>query len=102
MFHSAKNFEGRGLEYWDVSNVENFKNMFLGARSFQEDVGRWDVSSATNTNGMFMSSAFNSDISMWDVRQVTDISYMFSDTIDFDQSLAGWQTSSIVEMESVF
>eukprot|EP00978_Attheya_sp_CCMP212_P047398 scaffold421345_cov48-Attheya_sp.AAC.1 len=31
---------------WDVSNIENFRDIFLYAESFNERIGSWDVSNA--------------------------------------------------------
>ena len=40
MFKDCKNFEGKGLENWNVSNVKYIKEMFDGCTSL-ENKPRW-------------------------------------------------------------
>ena len=66
-----------GIEYWNVSMVENMESMFWWA-AFNGDISNWDVSSVINMRLMFYKSKFNGDISNWDVSNVTDMISMFA------------------------
>ena len=51
------------MSKWDVSSVTNMDQMFVTANSFNGDVWKWDVFSVTNMNRMFAwASSFNGDI----------------------------------------
>ena len=58
------------------------KRMFFNSDDFNQDIGDWDVSSATNMKEMFFSMKFfNQDLSNWNTSNVTDMSYMFRNTV---------------------
>ena len=46
-------FEGKGLENWNVSNVDNMSNMFYNCKKFDCDLSSWDVSNVNNMDFMF-------------------------------------------------
>jgi len=49
-----------------VSGLEDLSRVFDGLDTFNEDLDRWDVSSATNMRGMFFGAErFNADITTW-------------------------------------
>ena len=74
--------------------IKNFSRMFL-AKSFNQDIGNWDVSKGTDFSGMFRKALkFNSDIGKWDVSNGTDFSYMFYGTPFFNQDIGNWNVSS--------
>ena len=50
--------------------MKNFIAVFDGAKSFNQDISNWDVSSGTRMNHFLRNNAvFNKDLSGWDVRK---------------------------------
>jgi surface protein len=93
-----------GIEFWDVSNVENMSGMFLGAANFNQPIGRhWDVSNVTDMSGMFMGAAsFNQPLNEWNVGNVVRMDCMFSYATHFNQPLDEWNVENVETMERMF
>lgn len=80
MFNEAKAFQGRGLEYWDVSRVTNMDSMFKGSTQFNGDLRAWNVSSVTSMQFMFFyAKAFEGHgVEHWNVtKRTTNTKRMF-------------------------
>ena len=85
-------------DYWGSCSYYN-----RGAGSFNEDIGAWDTSGATNMRSMFYAASdFNQDISGWSVDTVKDMSYMFSGASDFNQDISGWSVDTVKDMFYMF
>merc|ERR1712139_688068 len=70
--------------------------MFSGARNFNQDISKWDVSKVTKMTSMFFEATnFNQDISKWDVSKVTRMMSMFSGAKNFNQDISHWDVSSV-------
>jgi surface protein len=88
---------------WDVSSVTNMQAMFQSSANFNGDIGSWDVSNVTNMSGIFSgATSFNQDISSWDVSSVTNMSNMFSGASSFNQDIGDWDVSSVTNMGRMF
>lgn len=77
------------LSSWDVSNGQNFSDMFNGATFFNSNIGAWNTSNALNMNSMFSNAtAFNQDIGNWNVSNVIDFNNFMLGKTDLNYSSA--------------
>ena len=66
-----------GIEDWDVSRIDDFKEVFSGAGSFNADLSKWDVAQGTDFTDMFGGAgSFNADLSKWNVAKGTKFEFM--------------------------
>jgi surface protein len=76
-----------------VSKCTNFSGMFERNDAFNQPIGSWDVSSATDMSDMFTNSVFDQDIGSWSISNGTKLSDMFRAS-QFNNggspSISGW------------
>ena len=102
IIRSKKTFN-QDIGSWDVSKVTDMIFMFANINDFNQDIGEWDVSQVTNMSNMFrFNRAFNKDIGSWDVSAVTNMRGMFSSSRAFNQDIGDWDVSSVTDMRSMF
>ena len=103
MFSNSFRTFNQDIGSWDMSNVTNTYRMFWKAWRFDVDIGDWDVSSVQNMKEMFKNSDdFNQDLSAWDTSSATDMREMFFSMRYFNQDLGNWNTSNVTDMHGMF
>ena len=91
------------IGHWDTSSATNMAGMFYFANAFNQDISHWDTSSVTDMSQMFREAfVFNQDISQWQTASVRDMWGMFGDAHAFNQPIGGWDTSSVQDMAFMF
>ena len=95
---------------WDVSKVQVFQTFFREMNNFNDNVGNWNMSSATILTGMFGAAVnfgtFNNGgsdtIKNWDVSNVRNFSSMFISQRDFNQEVGLWNVGRGVDFNYMF
>lgn len=94
---------------WDLSNYsEHLYKMFSyagrDAKSFKIDLSSWDISNVNNTKEMFHGTGMNAsefslgDLSGWNTENIEDMEAMFMETgksADWSLDLSGWNVSKV-------
>jgi surface protein len=97
---NCKAFSG-DLSKWDMSSATNIQGMFFNT-NFNGNVANWDVRKVTTMASTFMMSAFDNDISRWNTMSVTNFDYMFTGPNEFTGDVSRWDTSSATSMTCMF
>ena len=91
------------LSGWDVGNAKDMSYMFNGARIFTSDLSKWNVGNVKNMHAMFAEAwSFTSDLSKWDVGNVKEMSHMFDEAWSFTSDLSMWDVGNVGTMMSMF
>ena len=112
----AESFILKGLDTWDVSNIQTFNFMFMhvGTVATTWDIGdlsNWNTSSVTSMVGMFLYSGgkiptLKLNVENWDVSNVTNMKELFRYTgqyvKDFNLDLSHWDVSNVTEINGIF
>ena len=75
--------------------------MFRNARSFNQPLNKWNVSSVKDMRNMFWGAElFNQPLDKWNVSKVKNMNYMFADATSFNRPLhAPWYVVEQSESE---
>lgn len=93
----------RDIGGWNVEHVLFMKEMFFFAEAFNQDLNSWNVGRVRDMGAMFSESrAFNKPIGKWNVSQVMDMNRMFSGSRSFNQALDNWDVSRMKDMDFMF
>lgn len=107
MFDGAISYNNgnQPLNWANTSLVENMSFMFTLASGFNQDISGWDVAAVTNMRSMFAeASSFNNGgqpLSWTNTGLLDNAQFMFFNATSFDQSLGGWDISSITNMANM-
>lgn len=75
LFHGGVFVNYTGIEFWDVSNVENMEGMFYGAGRIDADLNLWDISKVKNMRYMFAYSDYISKMQVNNWKVSDDVKY---------------------------
>lgn len=90
------------LRYQD-KHTTTLAYLFEGERTFNQDIGTWDVSTITNFDHMFDGAwIFNESIENWDLSSATSVEYMFKDASAFDQNVNNWDFTNVTSVKGMF
>jgi hypothetical protein len=94
-------FNHPSIQYWNVSNVENFQSMFNTNYSFDHNVlNGWLLYSAKNMEQMFQESKFSGDLSSWTTNSVTNMHKMFRNAWYFNRDISMWNVANVTNWEA--
>ena len=117
--HTCQNFEEmfRGctafnqlIDSWNTEAAKVLDAMFWDATSYNQPMSNWNTANVVSMTNMFRhADKFNQDLvtngNAWNVSKVIDMLGMFqaaSIYMDFNGSLAGWNTPVLTNMDSMF
>ncbi|RZK64686.1 MAG: BspA family leucine-rich repeat surface protein, partial [Pedobacter sp.] len=88
------------INLWNTATVTNMRNMFSGAKAFNQDLSAWNTSNVINMEGIFKdATVFNQPLTNWNTAKVTTMRNMFNYAKAFDQDLSTWQWNKDVDLD---
>lgn len=80
----------RGIEYWDVSRVENLNRAFMGSK-INIDLKKWSVKNVKDFYEAFAETPFSQDVSDWEVSEGANVERVFFDSaLEREDRLPKW------------
>lgn len=107
MWHSQRVFEGAkdfnsDLSRWDVSRFQHLLS-FFELTALDCDLTDWDVSNVKDMERTFAeTSRFNGDITNWNTTKASMFQEMFSSSSAFNQDISKWDVSGATDMSGMF
>eukprot|EP00587_Corethron_hystrix_P000670 CAMPEP_0113309840 /NCGR_PEP_ID=MMETSP0010_2-20120614/7721_1 /TAXON_ID=216773 ORGANISM="Corethron hystrix, Strain 308" /NCGR_SAMPLE_ID=MMETSP0010_2 /ASSEMBLY_ACC=CAM_ASM_000155 /LENGTH=239 /DNA_ID=CAMNT_0000165169 /DNA_START=498 /DNA_END=1217 /DNA_ORIENTATION=+ /assembly_acc=CAM_ASM_000155 len=99
---SVKTFNG-DVGSWDVSSVKYLEDTFKECSDFDQDIGSWDVGNVKKMSGtFFVTNKFNQDISGWDVSNTKYLKATFAEAVAFNIDLSPWDIANVKSMWLLF
>ncbi len=90
MFYSCLNADFSEVSDMPLIGTATISYILYGVNGIIKNIDKWDTSAAQSTNGSFVGSNFNQDITNWDVTNVVDMNYMFYYAYSFNQDISKW------------
>ncbi|MBO5003734.1 MAG: BspA family leucine-rich repeat surface protein [Clostridia bacterium] len=92
MFEDCGAFEGKGLENWDVSNIETMYETFSNCINFNPDLSNWNTYNLVNINQAFYNciSFDGKGLENWNVKKLKQAEQAFQDCEYFNPDLSNW------------
>lgn len=81
MFKNNVFFNGV-IRFWQPTTISNFSYFLSGARKFNQNIGKWPMTSAVNVSHMLERTAYDFNID-WDTSNMVDLSYFLSEAANF-------------------
>ena len=99
LFRNCSMFEGKGLETWDVSEVEYMNYMFFGCKNFiGTEIENWDIDNLEDMKYIFAyCRVFNPNLTNWDdkINSIENITGIFYQCTSLEGiGLSNWDTLS--------
>ncbi len=103
-FEGASNMVINATDAPDLSQVTRMDQMFSDCHALtNEDFSNWDVSNVQNMKELFIrTNNFNGNISNWNTANVTTMEQMFEDALMFQGDISGWNVSGVTTMRDMF
>jgi surface protein len=85
---------------WDVSNVIVMRDMFRGAKQYNQPMNEWKTDSLIDTPVMFRGcSMFNQDLSSWNISNVNNMLNMLDNSAlsveNYNNTLNSWSSQTV-------
>jgi len=104
MFRHSGTWDYLDVSRWDVGNVTDMMQMFIGVNVPSLDVSDWDVRNVRSINGIFfaMSGITHLDVSRWETNSLQDMHAAFNRMSIRHLDVSNWNTSNVINMSAVF
>ena len=89
---------------WNVSRIRYFHFTFMGMKSFDDDIGTWDMSSADDLTGMFWGATryTGKGLDKWNVSNVRGMRHTFHGCSSFNGRIDAWDVSGLLKADYMF
>lgn len=92
----------KGIETWNVSNIEQMKETFKGADLQGVDLSTWNVSNLVNLDYTFKGAKNISGIENWQTKSLETMDNAFENCEDFNLDLSNWRTERLKSLNYAF
>jgi surface protein len=101
---SVANFNIPHISEWCVDGVKDFSNVFRYTDIADEDLSRWNTSSAVTMAGMFSETPLflGNGLQTWDTSNVLSMSHMFANAKSFRGTISTWNVASVTDFSFMF